>query len=414
MNVVDFFKRGMTISSKEDVGAKQWHFTPDSVVFPLINQIDNISEKTFAVLYNIEITSYLVEKGANPDNITFFSDCDVRTRASQSLELETVNIGDNFEGFNNMKKFDVIITNPPYTKMSGNNKGNNIYQDIINKIYTKCNELIVICPESFLSGKSFLKIRKEICSFFNNINNIKFLTSNDWLGQNIAIRTIGFHCNKDNKEQTTIISDQGNYSISFKDFDYTLINLGDNSNFVQKVLEHQSLNKFKLYEGTRKTEKIDIPNTYGIKKISCKNKCETIHGFGSYELFNDGYFSQKVMENPKVVFGLAQTNAVIPVDKNIGIPNKYVYINCASFNEANKLADYFMTKFIQLVAFKNRTSKGLNSPQLAFVPVIDMNQFDEINDEVIYNYFGIDEEMKKYIENELENIKKERNTINPY
>lgn len=104
-------------------GCVQWHFTPSYVIdFDLFGVI-NLNTKTWAVLVNVEIIHYLIDKGVDPKNIFFYSDCKWRTEwakkvldDSNILMLPNCKDKKEFKRYIKMteKKVDFVLNNVPF------------------------------------------------------------------------------------------------------------------------------------------------------------------------------------------------------------------------------------------------------------------------------------------------------------
>jgi hypothetical protein len=114
-------------SSSDWEGCLQWHFTDLSLF--AINRYVLGSNDTFAVLINYDVVLQLVLKGVPPYNITFFSDCDFKTKGIKKfmpdvkvVRLPTTNDSNttkrNLKRFikemRYMKKFSYVLNNVPF------------------------------------------------------------------------------------------------------------------------------------------------------------------------------------------------------------------------------------------------------------------------------------------------------------
>ncbi|MFI3298127.1 MAG: Eco57I restriction-modification methylase domain-containing protein [bacterium] len=128
---------------------------------------------------------------------------------------------------NNTGLFDVIISNPPYFKLSKDDARVKVMNNIINgqpniyalfialsiRLLKKGGEMIFITPRSFTSGRYFKLFRDYILSeahinFIHLFNTRKETFSKD----NVLQETLITKFTKDHKEQTTIISYSENLS----------------------------------------------------------------------------------------------------------------------------------------------------------------------------------------------------------
>jgi hypothetical protein len=104
-------------------GCVQWQFTPSYVLdFDLFGVI-NLNTTTWAVLVNVEIIHYLLDKGVDCKNIFFYSDCQWKAAwASKVLDdsnitmLPNCNNKKEFKRYITMteKKVDFVLNNVPF------------------------------------------------------------------------------------------------------------------------------------------------------------------------------------------------------------------------------------------------------------------------------------------------------------
>lgn len=94
-------------------GAWQWKWTPKQAVEGVVNFLTDLCSLKICVIINIEIVWWLIDKGVDPSNITFLSDCELREEFSmRGLNISTDRVA-NYK--KHQKKFDLTITNPKFT-----------------------------------------------------------------------------------------------------------------------------------------------------------------------------------------------------------------------------------------------------------------------------------------------------------
>ena len=80
------------------------------------------------------------------------------------------------------------------------------------------------------------------------------------------------------------------------------------------------------------------------------------------------------------------------------IPGKYRYINFGSSEaSARKFAAYMLSEPVRFIMKLIYTSRTLDNPQLAYVPKLDMNKFNLINDAVLYQHWNTSIDVQSFI-----------------
>lgn len=194
----------------------------------------NIEEMCILTLNYEDINDLLLE-GAKENKIWFWSDCHRKLARAKTL-YKSINLLYNGyrEGFNEktnekdskfliltgenkMKKFDVIIGNPPYNTKSGkeDDKTQSIWEGFVEGAFKNCKDMGYVClihPSGWRgNGKAFKKSSKilkekhimylEIHNEQDGLNTFKVSTRYDWY---IAKNTR----NKDNKKTTIVDQDK--------------------------------------------------------------------------------------------------------------------------------------------------------------------------------------------------------------
>jgi hypothetical protein len=100
-----------------------------------------------------------------------------------------------------------------------------------------------------------------------------------------------------------------------------------------------------------------------------------------------------------VALGYLRCNTCAIVPPGPSISGKYRYINFGTNGEAQarKFAQYMMSEPIRLILLLTYTSRSLDNPQLAYVPMIDLNQFADISNDVLYMYWNTSADTRQTI-----------------
>jgi hypothetical protein len=86
------------------------------------------------------------------------------------------------------------------------------------------------------------------------------------------------------------------------------------------------------------------------------------------------------------------------VPPGISIPGKYRYVNFGSSEpNARKFAAYMLSEPVRFIMKLIYTSRTLDNPQLAYVPVLAMNQFNTINDQILYQHWNVNAQTQQTI-----------------
>jgi hypothetical protein len=280
------------------------------------------------------------------------------------------------------KKIDCWVTNPPYT--DGTTSRCAIYPQIIENCLNRSPEAVaIICPTELFKSRAYVDLRNKLLNNYN-VTYVKYLSPPDWLKQQVKCSTLGFVANKSNGEYSTTVDSAtgGQYQIDLRstpiivDFeDYRLAEL---------IIRIQTSRKWQ-FKGTSGTKTTAL----------CVTTIFTSGNFGT-ALLKDvptnslGFY--------KVVIGYLRSNVVLLVPPEVGVggvlrdkrATGHRYINFENKALAIKFRDYLNTSLIRLIANFSRTSTTADAPQFYLIPHVDLNQFDEVNDDTVNSYFKVE------------------------
>ena len=264
----------------------------------------------------------------------------------------------------NQPKFDILLVNPPYECQK--------YAKIIDHVIRQTNpdEIGMVTPQNMLK-------RPKITSEYK-FKYINFLSDSDWVVQ-IDIKTISAVLSKNYSGPTHYIGRWLNNSY----YSNEPIMNGETKALHHLIANIQTKDKIKLYSHSK-------PIGPGKQvKITRKNDDMII--------IEDGYEWHSHNDEWRVVFGILHSCVVGIVLPGLSIPDKYYYAIVGSGHEAKMFQKYLLSEFIRYILFMTRTSRTISSPELSWVPMIDFNSFDDINDEIIYNHFNVPKDLQTII-----------------
>ena len=142
----------------------QWQgiHTPFSLCTSMVNKTQCITEKQIGVLFNLEFLEILIyDYKVSRENITFYADTEYeQVYAERVYKVKSFRFNSHTKEEVKrvvMRKFDLVVSNPPY------NGGVDL--KILNEIYDYAQEFIIVHPSTWLMDN------KIINSTFNNFRN---------------------------------------------------------------------------------------------------------------------------------------------------------------------------------------------------------------------------------------------------
>ena len=346
-------------------------FTPASLTDSIIERI-NFDDREVLVLYNIEfVISLIYNQNIDPNRITFFADHVNKIKLAQKLGVKYETDLDAIV----MKSRPVMLVNPPYT--NGEQDASEIYTQIIDSCINKFNPVAIgaVTPENLINGGQKKKTLREKILKKYGLKDLRFLDQKrDWQGK-IKVDTVYWVVDENYQGPTTVLSRHSNipYTISTKLQEYVD---GATQDIHDWLLKIQTSTKIKLKVGkkiNRVGQQIKI-NKDGQDNYSVENGSE-------YDSHNNEW---------RVAFGYMRCNTCAIVPPGLSIPGKYRYINFGS-NEQNarKFSAYMLSEPVRFIMKLIYTSRTLDNPQLAYVPHLNMNQFNHIDDQTLYQLWNV-------------------------
>jgi hypothetical protein len=374
-------------------------FTPAPIFAPLFDRLD-LKNKRIMVLYNPEAGLYLLNRGVPPTDIFFAYDTRVKAAFLGKLgvpESNFVQIDPVKRSFPLPVKIDVFVTNPPYTD---NSQGAvSIYRKVLENCLSYNPEaLAVVCPRELLRSPQCAALRNRLIDDFE-ISYLRYLSDEDWEGQQVKIGTLAFVCKRNNggSKNTLVVNTIGNTFQQNLKATRVAVEVGRKVELMELVNRIQTQASLKFHGNGKDTiiapavDRISVSGTYTITPNPVSVPADSV-------------------DVNKVVIGYFRTNALVVVPKGVGVQPKHRFLPVSSEAEAQKWCDYLKTTLIQLIAAYSRTGKTADSAQFSLIPCIDLSQFPVVNDGVLRQHFGIDDTLWQIIEDEYKWAQANMNT----
>lgn len=365
-------------SSQIFSGAEQNMHTPFFVIEKMLKKIPNIHHKTFLVIYNPEIVFSLVfEFGVDPNNIIFFGDHSYKRDAVEICNLphRNIKISSKLDQIllqhagSKMKKFDVIVGNPPYKK--------NLHLDILATLSGRCDILTFIQPSNpFLDQKS-----KSI--YTKKLDKIKLpLSSIDIVNSATAFPDADI---------------QSLVCITYFDANHTSENIIYNNEITNISIQTASPDVFTGIKGYHDlhTMFFNLKDSLSIKSLKLKSKSKpkqnnyyvalpALRGNvgDNIKFYKDDFFTY--YSNSKIKI---QTSSQIDLNKNHNFEFE-------TQQQAENFIDFLNTRFARtLLLLKKRDFH----PKYCSTPIVDWNT--KWTDQMLFSHFGLSQDVIDFILN---------------
>ena len=292
--------------------------------------------------------------------------------ATNEQELNTI-----IKGLN-VKKRPVLLTNPPYT--DGSSAANDIYTPILTRCIDIMNPIAIcgVTPENLINGGQKKKTLREKISKKYGWKTVKFLNQvRDWKGD-ISVDTISWVVEEGYTVTTTVTGRVLNDDYIV---DMTKVN---------ELVNGETQDIYDWMIGIQTAKKLVLNNTTGkdTGKIGPQIKIskDAVDGCA----IESGKEFNSHNTEWRVAFGYLRCNTCAIVPPGPSISGKYRYINFGANGEADarKFAQYMLSEPIRLIMLLTYTSRSLDNPQLAYVPMIDLSQFTNVTNDVLYAHWN--------------------------
>lgn len=284
-------------------------------------------------------------------------------------------------------KFDVIVGNPPYVDDSGGNIP--LYDKFVEKSLSLTNQyLSLVIPSAFTSSdeRNGDTVRNMICC--PNTKRIKFLSQNVF--PDAQVNTLYFVLDKHHTGSTEIVDNNSNYSVSCKQGDYifkdsTLMSI------LKKCQTHQSNKSWLKFN---RIEKV-VPSK-SIKTVTKISK-QDIEFSTTKE--SDLYVGQHKVVTSFLPNSTHHLDVVWYVPKDVAVKKGYTVCCVDSEKKAKNLSKYLKLNLCKVIHQETKTSRSLRSPQLKFIPYVDLTK--SWTDDKLYKHFGLSPKEIEYIESKV-------------
>jgi hypothetical protein len=363
--------------SGEDI---QENYTPPEICDMLLEKIDLKGNKSILILYNVEII-FSLYKSKYQGQITFLTSSQRKVDFSKKLfggiKIEYIEESeDPLKRLEEMKKwpgkFDIIVSNPPYSKY--------LHVKFLEKSLDLANEKVLFVHPSnqFINTKG---------------GNSTYVNSNKLI--------------EDKLESVTLFNGNKIFGIAIKaPCSITELNPSGNAGIIKvnNMMENETYLVKSISEITQFKNKPEL--------WSLKSKID------SYVLDNgslDSILGKKCSGDFMVEFSRIRghcdneggMDSIMPkdnfytfVDKNFQTERKSnpkydLWFKFKTEINANNFLNYLKTDFARFSLAMYKYAQSLNNGELRFVPLMDFTQ--EWTDEKLYSHFNITEEEQAYI-----------------
>lgn len=279
--------------------------------------------------------------------------------------------------------FSSVVGNPPYN--DSNNGNVPIYGDFVKKALEVSDVISFIIPSAFALSdeRGGDEIRKIV--FGPHTKQIEFLPNDTF--ENVDVETLSVTIDKTKKHNTKIVSRHGdsyftdNYNYIFED--KLLYDILSKCNMVNS---RKSWIKFNRMQNSKKSQK-------KVKTLTCITSTGK-----TYEETNT---IDRFLGNHRVVTSFFQDPdfrhyLAYAIDPDISVKDGYTVSLCGSKNEADNLVNFIKSNLFLAIYKKTRTSRTLRTPQLKFIPKVDLSK--KWTNQQLYTHFKLEQEEINYIE----------------
>ena len=249
---------------------------------------------------------------------------------------------------------------------------------------------IAICgvtPENLINGGQKKKTLREKISKKYGWKTVKFLNqARDWKGD-ISVDTISWVVEEGYSKLTTVTGRELNNNYTVDMIKASELVNGETQDLHDWMINIQTAKKLLLNSSAGK-ETGETGSQIKISKDSV-DSCVIEQG-KEFSSHNTEW---------RVAFGYLRCNTCAVVPPGPSISGKYRYINFGINGEAlaRKFAQFILSEPVRLIILLTYTSRSLDNPQLAYVPMIDLNQFTEITNDILYTHWNTSNDTRESI-----------------
>lgn len=369
----------------------QWqqNHTPFPLVKKMIDKVEDLDDKKIGVLFNLEFLEELVkERGVIPVNITFYADTEIEEAFARNVyKVKTVRFKEHtVKGLNKaiMRKFDLVISNPPY------NRG--IDLNILNEIYDQADEFIIVHPSTWLmdnkcKNSAFNKVRDLVK---DGLKEVTLFNGNKIFGIGLFVPCSITHIDKTKKHSSIKVIDTINQS----EYDYNDIfdidrwgNKPQYNSLKNKVLKFTKKNSFNKHS----YKEANIRKNVLVKTACIRGHVDLI---SPQKMIKDDFFTI-LSKNDGIVKDKERASKLLSETRDTFSSLFYFDKKC----EAENFIAFCKTKLFMFCLSVVKINQNNHRGELNFVPWLDFTQ--NWNDEKLYKYFKLTQEEIDFIETNI-------------
>lgn len=285
-------------------------------------------------------------------------------------------------------KFDLVIGNPPYTDSTVGNIP--IYDEFVKNSVAMSNSTVaLVIPSSATTSdeRNGCAVREFISRSQTKL--IKFL--DPYAFEGAVVNTLYFVLDKGYNGETKIESSSGSYSQKLTAGDYVFRDkhLANILEKCQTSSATASWIKFNRIEQTTESSKLKT-----VTKIS---KNELVYEDTDQA---DNYVGQHRVCTSFLPNSPNHLDVVAYVGPDIAVKKGYTVCCMPTEKSAKNLVAYLKTAFCRAIHNETKTSRSLRSPQLKFIPKVDLDVC--WTDDMLYKHFALSKEEVSYIEGKIQ------------
>jgi hypothetical protein len=364
-------------------------FTPIELIKEIQSQIKCKKNSSVAVMFTIEWAIYLVNEGYT--NVTFlYSVEDANIRKACNLYGIKCIIVD--EAIKNMKKFDVVVGNPPYQAPKGENGGTRskqLYKEFLMKTSNFATNWAMVLP-SLWTNKKGGSIKKLL-----NDSGVRVIAECSKYFT-VEIRTCYVICDGQQGKRTKIVPESGE-SFEIQYSPEQAIHLTDSkfTEIFSKLKKYTDLSPLWSRSSINRNDpRIGQPGVDMVESVGTKNnKLDTItvavdrHEFPGFEHW-------KVLVNN--VGGQRNLGPIKIAGPDLGTSYSVIVLPMASSVEAESMKMYLESKLVAFIISKTKNSAVNSKTIFSFLPKVDFTR--SWTDAELYKHFNLTQEEIDYIE----------------
>ena len=311
------------------------------------------------------------------------------------------------------RKFDVVITNPPYNgaRGEGGNRSSDIYPDFIEKAFDLSNRYVIMITKSnWMNLPLHKNFRKKMINGYN-VDKIIHYQKNPFSGTEISggvsYFVIDNQNTKDTFELNGVIYDR-KVALNFLPYELNTSELRvldkflkfdklDMSNFRPQLYYNITSNDSRLLDiEDINCIKCHVSEQKGKIKFLPKNISDRIkNDIEYYKVFTTSKYGANPYSMGRVLKG-------IPGE----ICNQsLVNWNFKKENDMINFYNYINTKVFRFCVSLIKNKQTITISTLSLIPQIDLSKLEKVDDENIYKYLNLTEEDIQTIEERCDRLK---------